>query len=264
MMLLVDKIIEIVRSTRKFSAPYFGKVEIKSHKGDKGFDVVTRVDDDIEKFLKSELKNIMPNVSFVGEEFGGDRNKSTFWLVDPLDGTGCFVRGLPYCTTMLALISEEKVAFSIIYDFVNDDIYHAELGKGAYRNGKRIFVSDRPLKRAYLVCETNTSTSQQNVNLLLSLREESTLIHHCASGYDFMLIATGRIDGRLVCDGYGKDYDFAPGTLLVSEAGGVVRNFNSDSYNYRNLDFIACNPVVYRDLLENKNFDGSFFKKTFH
>lgn len=253
MNLPADKIIEIVRSTRKFSTPYFGQAGVESYKGDKGVDVVTQVDCEIEEFLKSELQNIMPDISFVGEEFGGDRNADRFWLVDPLDGTGCFVRGLPYCTTMLALIENGQVIFSVIYDFMHDDIYYAELGKGAYRNGEKIRVSNRVLKKSYLVCETNTNAEEENRKLLLSLRERSTLIHHCASGYDFVLIATGKIDGRLVYNGFGKDYDFAPGTFLVSEAGGVVKNFKSDRYDYKNLNFIACNQNIYEELIKGEN-----------
>jgi fructose-1,6-bisphosphatase/inositol monophosphatase family enzyme len=58
----------------------------------------------------------------------------------------------------------------------------------------------------------------------------------------------GKIEGRIVYDGFGKDYDFAAGTLLVSEAGGVVKNFGSDKYDYKNLNFIAGNRNTYEVL----------------
>jgi myo-inositol-1(or 4)-monophosphatase len=229
------------------SLPYFGNVEVKSYKTEQVVDAVTQIDQDIEFFLKKELSALTPDTTFVGEEFGGDRSKK-FWLVDPIDGTGHFIRGIPYCTTQLALIENDKVVFSIIYDFVNDVLYHAGLGGGAYANGKRIHVSKRNLNKAYLSCEIN-SRKEENTGLLKYVRSKANIIHHLCAGYEFVLVATGKIEGRLIYDGFGKDYDFAPGSLLVSEAGGVVKNFKSEDYIYSNLNFIACNNEVYQQLV---------------
>lgn len=62
------------------------------------------------------------------------------------------------------------------------------------------------------------------------------------------MVAAGKVDGRVTFEPYGNDYDFAPGSLLVEEAGGVVRNLGSDTYDYRNTDFIAANPIIYKEL----------------
>jgi myo-inositol-1(or 4)-monophosphatase len=232
--------------------PHYGNVEDKGYKSDNTVDVVTQIDQDIEEYLKAELYKIMPEVAFVGEEFGGDRSSGKFWLVDPIDGTGHYIRGIPYCTTMLALIENGKVIFSIIYDFVNDVIYHAELGNGAYKNGEKISVSERHLNKSYLSCEIN-SKKEENKELLSFIRSKANTIQHLCSGYEYVFVATGKIEGRIVYDGFGKDYDFAPGSLLVSEAGGVVKNFKSDSFDYTNLNFIACNKNIYEELVKGEN-----------
>ena len=71
-----------------------------------------------------------------------------------------------------------------------------------------------------------------------------------SSGFEFAMVASGKLDGRLCFDSYGKDYDFAPGSLLVEEAGGVVANIGSREYDYRNGNFIAANPLVFKQLTE--------------
>jgi len=152
---------------------------------------------------------------------------------------------------MLALIKNKQVIFSIIYDFVNDDIYHAELGKGAFKNYEKISVSGQPLLGAYLAFETNF-LKDDNEALLTEVRSRTNIINTLSSGYEFVLVATGKIEGRLQYDAFGKDYDFAPGSLLVSEAGGVVRNFKSEGYDYSDLNFIASNKQVYDELVKSE------------
>ncbi len=243
-----EEIIKAVRATRELTLPHFGNIAIKEYKSESSVDAVTEIDQAVEKKIKKDLSEILPDISFVGEEFGGNRESETFWLNDPIDGTGHFIRGIPFCTTMLALIDKGEVIFSIIYDFVNDNIYHAELGNGAYKNDKKISVSNRNLREAYLSYEIN-SKKEENKKVLAAIRSKANLIHTISAGFEFALVASGKVEGRIVYDGFGKDYDFAAGTLLVKEAGGVVRNFKSDSYDYRNLNFIASNQTIYDELV---------------
>ncbi len=246
------EIIEIVRSTRDLTLPHFGNIEVKEYKSASATDAVTEIDQAVEKYLKTELAKIVPEASFVGEEYGGDRTSTMFWLIDPIDGTGHYIRGIPFCTTMLALIKDGEVIFSIIYDFINDDVYHAELGKGAYKNNEKMSVSKRGAGAAYLSFEIK-SQKEENKVLLSEVRKRANLIHLLCAGYEFLLVASGKIEARIVYDGFGKDYDFAAGTLLVSEAGGVVKNFKSDTYDYTNLNFIASNKEIYEVLLGGEN-----------
>lgn len=246
------EIIKIVRATRKLTLPNFGKVEAKEFKSDSPASAVTEIDQVVENRLKEDLAALLPDIPFVGEEYGGDRASETFWLSDPIDGTSHYIRGIPFCSTMLALIDEGEVIFSVIYDFVNDDIYHAELGKGAYKNDEKISVSQRPLQQAYLSCEINAN-NVENIEVLSAINSKVKVITTLSSGFEFVLVATGKLEGRIVYDAFGKDYDFAPGALLVKEAGGVVRNFKSDKYDYRNLNFIASNQDVYDKLVGSED-----------
>lgn len=71
-----------------------------------------------------------------------------------------------------------------------------------------------------------------------------------SAGHELALVASGKLEARVTCDPFGKAWDYAPGALLVSEAGGIVANIGKRTYDYRNCDFIAASPNVYRALAE--------------
>lgn len=227
---------------------YYAEVAFTS-KSDQGHDLVTELDVSVENYLRTKLEALYPDVPFVGEETGGDRGAPRKWLCDPIDGTVHFIRGNPFCTTMLALIEDGQVNMSFIYDFVGDVMYHAVRGGGAYRNGEPIHVSNRSLKGSYMGWETHIDKTE-NLKMHLTLASKSSFFKSICAGTEFAMVAMGKLEGRLCFDPYGKDYDFAPGSLLVSEAGGVVANLGSSDYDYTNLNFIAANPVVYKELTE--------------
>ncbi|HCB35169.1 MAG: hypothetical protein A2W52_04040 [Candidatus Taylorbacteria bacterium RIFCSPHIGHO2_02_49_25] len=255
-------VLSIIRRVREMLLPQYGKVEFQAKKSDRAHDTVTQADISVEEYYKKELAACYPDIAFVGEETGGNRAAKRFWLVDPIDGTSHFIRGMPFCTSQLACIENGRVVFAAIYDFVNDIMYHAERRRGAFANGEPIRVSARSFQGSYLAWETHLD-KQENMSRFLRLREHCLLFKAGCSGFEFAMVASGKLDGRLCFDPHGKDYDFAPGSLLVAEAGGIVANIglpahvlprkNSSGlrdYDYRNLNFIAANPLVFKELTE--------------
>ncbi|MBI5456980.1 inositol monophosphatase [Candidatus Kaiserbacteria bacterium] len=230
---------------------HWGKAKAVNQKTDSAWSVVTQLDIDVETFVMAELTRIHTDIEFVGEERGGDRTAKKFWLMDPIDGTAHYIRGLPFCTSMLALVDAGEVVFSAIYDFLHDEMYSAEKGKGAFKNDKAIRVSERPLSSAFVSFETRVEVPE-NAALRNTMRERTDLVTTFSAGWEFAMVASGKIDARVCKDPYGMDYDFAPGTLLVTEAGGIVRNIGSNDFDYKNLNFIAANPTVYKDLTEGE------------
>jgi len=247
-----DKILPVIRGLRGLLLSGWGTAGIIQNKDGSPVNIVTEVDRQVEQELKVKLKVFYPDVNFVGEEFGGDKTSEKMWLVDPIDGTGHYIRGLPFCTSMLALIEHGEVVFSLIYDFVKDDMYWAEKGKGSYCNNIRLSVSQRPLKEAYIGVETNLA-KPENRKIFHAFRNKSIVIQTISSGWEHAMVAAGRLDGRIMFEPYGNDYDFAPGSLLVREAGGVANNVYSSSYDYRNTSVLAVNPVIYKELTEGPN-----------
>lgn len=244
--------LRIIRSTRELSLPEYGRAAIEKKKSDSAVDVVTKLDFAIEEYLAKNLGSLDAGIGFVGEEYGGDRGAERYWLCDPIDGTGNYVRGIPVCSTMLALIEKGEVTFSAIYDFVNDDMYHAARGTGAFRNEEPIHVSDRGYDGAYVYYESNLD-KPGNPELYAALRKKNAILKTMSAGFEFAMVASGKVEARVCKDPYGKDYDFAPGTLLIAEAGGVVKNIGKDTYDLRDMDFIAGTPEFYEGITSGPN-----------
>lgn len=231
--------------------PMHGNID-HTFKGDKdalGSDIVTKLDKDTEKYLASEFAKFDKSIGFRGEESGIITESDTTWLVDPIDGTQHFVRGMPFCTSMVALIDKGHVVLSAIYNFVTDEMYWAIRGEGAYCNNRQIYVSDRRLGESLIAFESDLSVNG-NMDLNNKLRKKTIIFQTINSGFEFTMVACGKLDGRIAKDPFGYDWDYAPGSLLVSEAGGVVRNIGNNSYDYKNHDYLITNQVIYKELTQ--------------
>ncbi len=241
--------ISVVQEAGEALNKAFGKTTSLRSKTDSATDVVTQLDIDTEKFIEAKLKEYDPSIGFVGEESGERKGAGRFWLLDPIDGTSHFTRGIPFCTTMLALVEDGNVIFSVIYNFVTQELFTAEKGKGAKLNGSPISVSTRSLREAYLCVESDL-TNENNLQTYVALRKKAAIVQTINCGYEFGLIASGKLDGRICFSPYGHDWDYAPGALLVSEAGGIMANIGVTTYDFTNHDFIATNKIIYEELTQ--------------
>jgi myo-inositol-1(or 4)-monophosphatase len=227
---------------------HFGNIKPET-KGDgsgvKG--VVTALDRKVESLLAERLGIFDDGIGFSGEEFGVQSKAATTWLVDPIDGTAHFIRGVPLCTTMVALIEDNEVVMSVIHDFVRRDTYWAIKEQGAHKNGKRIHVSNRTLEQGLVSFESKLD-KPDDITTFLKLGRLTTLMATINCGIEFAMVASGKWEGRISVDPYAEDWDIAPGSLIVAEAGGVVRNVGEDAFDYRNHDCFAVNPVIFEEL----------------
>ena len=216
-------------------------------KGDKS--IVTAMDLKVEKHLAEICKELDPGIAFSGEETGTDYSQKTFWLVDPIDGTEPFTRGLPFSTNMITLIHNGQAIMSIIYNFFLDEYYLAIKGEGATCNGHAIKVSNRPLDRSYITISSGFIKAG-----IIGARDQlrpmvAGIPQMNASGYEFSAIARGAIEAHIAFNPSGKPWDFAPGTLLIQEAGGRVENLDKPGYDFLNPHFVAASPVVFDELM---------------
>ena len=117
-----EKVLPIIKEAGVELRKFYGNAGSVKYKSAGERNAVTELDTKTETFLAEKLRKIYPTIDFASEEFGGDKTVERFWLADPIDGTAHFIRGMPFCTTMLALIENGKTVFSAIYDFVNDKI----------------------------------------------------------------------------------------------------------------------------------------------
>ncbi len=237
----------IIEEVGKELEENFGKAEVIAQKTDSPGDVVTALDQKAEKIIAERLNKIYPSIDFLGEEFGGNDKAERLWICDPIDGTAHFMRGIPFCTTQIALVEAGHVVFSLIYNFVTHEMFSAQKGEGAKRNGALIHVSKRRLKDAYVSVETHRE-KKENLAKFFEIAKRCPIFTTISTGFEYGLVASGKLEAYVSFDPYGCDWDYAPGTFLVSEAGGIVKNIGSDSYDYKNHDFIAGNPEMYEEL----------------
>lgn len=234
---------EVFKSLRADLLTAFGNVE---HTRKTDSSPVTEWDVRVEDTLRVALKAAFPDIGFEGEETGATGNRMTYWLVDPIDGTSSFIRGLAYSTNMAALVHQGQVIAAVIYDFINDVLYTAQKDAGAYKNGKRISVIQRQAGNLVAYSFTrNTFGLIQEAMQALGIR---ALLTMGAAGHCYAMLAEGKIDGIIAINTKMGAYDNAPGMLLAEEAGAVVLNYDDETGVNRH-EFIIGSPV-FTDLVE--------------
>lgn len=212
--------------------------------------LVTELDVAVEEALKEALATVVPDASFFGEETIHDELTSMSWLIDPIDGTEAFIRGIPLCSTLVALLEHGQIALGVIYNFTTDEFYHAIRGHGAHMNGNPIRISTRPMEQSTVVLESRNDSRNDfaYARSLATVMSASRIAQRVLFGYDLALVAQGKVEGVICNDPYEQIWDLAPGVLLIEEAGGIVRNLHQDTYDPGNLNVIAATPEVYRTL----------------
>jgi myo-inositol-1(or 4)-monophosphatase len=213
-------------------------------------DILTEIDTKVEKNLKIAFANIDENLQ--GEELGYDPNLSDpFWICDPIDGTGCYVRQQPFCVSMIAYIVDGEVEIGLIYDFLADQLYAAERGKGAFCNTKPVHVSNRGID------ELKGSVSGSYIDNAVNSMRIYLKSHHMnrynvyAAGNEFFNVANGKNDIKICVNAGNMDWDRAPGMLLIREAGGVYKRLDGKDASYRENTFIATNPIAYKQIISD-------------
>ncbi len=226
----------------------FGKVQYKTKSDER--DWVTEWDSWAEQRIGEQLTNFDSEIGILGEETGISGNQEVYWTIDAIDGTSGFVRGIDTCTTMISLVEDNSPVVAVINDFMRGVSYSATARGGAFMNEvQRLSVSKRPLSTAYI---ERYVPNDIEVELDTRLRAAGAFILSTASaGHMFTSIARGATEGFVSFHNpYGTIWDYAPGALLVHEAGGVVLNVDSDTYKVDNFDLIASNNVAFNALRE--------------
>jgi myo-inositol-1(or 4)-monophosphatase len=232
----------VARSFRPRLLEAWGKIELQLKTDNTP---VTILDLEIETVIKDTLRAINPAIGFEGEEHGKEGNEKTFWLIDPIDGTEQFVRGLTGFRIMATLINNDEPQFAFVYEVPVDELYTARKDGGAFCNGKALQVSDRPLHRAILELTANM-TQGEVARLMPAITKRTRGVRITR---DFTHTLQGRLEGHLYYKANGSSWDWVPWALLIREAGGKVANLGKRDYRYRNGDFLAANPIIFDDLM---------------
>ncbi len=218
-------------------------------------DFVSEVDRQAEHAILDILKRAYPDHHFLGEESGdtGSDSSEYRWIIDPLDGTTNFLHGLPHYAVSIALEYQGRLELGVIYNPVNQELFTAERGGGAFLNNRRIRVAgSRSLEGALLGTGFPFRADQDVERYLKTFRA----LHGPLSGIrragsaalDLAYVASGRLDGFWE---FGLlPWDMAAGILLVREAGGIVIDFSGKEEFMTSGNVIAANPKITHAMLK--------------
>ena len=218
-------------------------------------DFVTEVDHASEKIIIETLLTAYPNHAIWAEESGkvhGTQGSDSVWIIDPLDGTTNFIHGFPVYCVSIALSVRGKVEQAVIYDPSRNDLFTATRGRGAFMNERRIRVSKRVDLKNCLISTGFPFRPGDNFNSYLAMMAEvmqrtAGLRRPGAAALDLAYVAAGFTDGFFETG--LSPWDVAAGSLLVTEAGGLIGNFSGDSDFMEQKECIAGNPRIYGQLV---------------
>lgn len=239
---MVKKITETVKEAGKIILSAHNRESaVTAKEGKKNF--VTKYDVAVQKFLFSELGKAFPEAEFIGEEGENDFSSNGLrFIIDPIDGTTNFMQDYRCSCISVALCKENEVIAGVVYNPYTDELFSAEKGKGAYLNGSRISVSERPLSDGLALFGTSPyrpENTDETFALLRKVFDFSRDIRRSGSAaYDICTVASGRCE--VFFEKALQPWDIAAGTLILKEAGGVALSFDGEE-----ISFSAPNDVIF-------------------
>ncbi|MCX8518376.1 MAG: inositol monophosphatase family protein [Rhodoferax sp.] len=221
----------------------------------KANDFVTEVDQMAEAAIIETLLNSYPGHGIWAEESGkahGAKDSQFVWIIDPLDGTTNFIHGLPVYCVSIALAVRGKVEQAVVYDPTRNDLFTATKGRGAFLNNRRLRVSKRTQLKDSLIAtgfpyREGDDFDQYLVMMGEVMRRTVGLRRFGSAALDLAYVAAGFTDGFF--EKGLQAWDVAAGSLLVTEAGGLVGNLSGDADFLDQQECLAGNPRVYAQLV---------------
>lgn len=240
--------IEAAKAAGEVARYYFGRNLAVETKADRT--PVTRADRECEAKIIEVLRAQFPHYGFLGEELGeqvGER--SLRWIIDPIDGTKNFIRGIPFFATLIALEEGGEITAGVMYTPTSDELLYARKGQGAFANGRRVQVS---------------AIAHLSDAMLVYGGLKDLKVHPCWPGFLRLVDMTARQRGfgdalghSMVICGHAevvlepeiKPWDVAATKLLVTEAGGRFSDFHGRASIYTGTAVIS-NGLVHDAVLD--------------
>ena len=218
-------------------------------------DFVTEVDHASEAVIIETLLTAYPGHGIQAEESGsehGAKDSEFVWIIDPLDGTTNFIHGFPVYCVSIALAVKGKIEQAVVYDPSRNDLFTATKGRGAYMNDRRLRVSKRLRLTECLISTGFPFRPGDNFNNYMAMMGEvmprcAGLRRPGAAALDLAYVAAGFTDAFF--ESGLQPWDVAAGSLLVTEAGGLVGNFTGEADFLEQKECLAGNPKVYGQLV---------------
>jgi myo-inositol-1(or 4)-monophosphatase len=237
----------VAREGGRLARSYFERREQleSEHKGMQ--DLVSIADRTVEELIRERLSAAFPDDALIGEEGGGAEAQDAkgTWVIDPIDGTMNFLRGIPYWSLAIAYVRGRSTEIGVTYDPVRNELFAARRGHGAFRDGQPIRVTGASDPRQAVLGHTFSFKIEitSYVRTLAALLE--TGCDHRRLGSTALMmchVADGRLDGcvSLLC----HSWDVIGGLLLVREAGGVASDYLEHASLLEPASVLGCTPAL--------------------
>lgn len=211
---------------------------------------VTQADIECEKAVRDIILAAFPGHGFFGEESGKTKADAEYlWLVDPIDGTKGFVREYPFFSTQIALMHNGEIILGVSSGTMMNELAWAEVGQGAWLNGKRMTISsiDDPDRAAVSTGNLKSIAASDGWAALGGIVERADRIRGYGDFYHYHLLAAGKIEAVIESD--VNILDIAALSIIVNEAGGVFTDLNGQPPTLEIRSVLAANPSLHETYL---------------
>jgi myo-inositol-1(or 4)-monophosphatase len=217
-------------------------------------DLVTEIDRKSESKIISTIHTSFPGHNILSEERGEVNLQSEYsWIIDPLDGTINYTRSLPIFCVSIALEIRKEIVLGLIYNPMNKEKFFAEKGKGAFFNGKKIYVSKTKYLKDSLLVTGFPYMAKENIDHCIdhfaNFMKTGVPIRRLGSAaIDLCYVACGKFDGFWEVS--LNPWDVAAGCLIITEAGGMLSDFKGKRYSIYGKQILVSNGIIHEEMIE--------------
>lgn len=221
-------------------------------------DWVSRADRESEAAIMAYLDEVAPEDAVLGEESGSSRSKHSAetakrtWIIDPLDGTSNYLQHFPFWSISIGMRQDDEMVAGVIYEPLRDQMFTAEKGAGAFRNGQPMKVSPQETLEGSFLATGFPFRAQRFVEPYVAIfqdviRTAKGVRRAGSAALDLAYTAAGIFDGFFEL--HLALWDIAAGALMVREAGGVVSDFSGGERFWERGNILGAPAGVHRDVL---------------
>ncbi len=215
-------------------------------------DLVSNADLEVERFVRARLAEAFPDDGIVGEEHEDVPTKSGWtWVIDPIDGTANFVRGIPQWCVILACVHDNQTKIGVMFEPSYGELFWCGLGQGAFVGERPMHVSQtQSLSDGSVGVGFNGRTPAGMVPALIDelVTQDGIFFRNASGGLMLAYVAAGRLIGYT--EPHMNPWDCLAGQLMVAESGGSVEAWDTADMLERGGRVIVGAPGIFEDLLE--------------
>lgn len=215
---------------------------------------VTVADRRVETALREAILRRFPNHTVVGEEYGGSLGSAEYeWIVDPIDGTKSYIRGVPLYTTLVALVVRGVPQVGVIYCPPTGEMAAAAVGMGAWDEyGRRLHVAQTTrLNDAWFLTTDPADLLKRHPRWAVAVMQSAAAVRTWADAYGYLLVARG--DADVIVDPIMSPWDIAPLGVIVREAGGVFTDTEGEEQAIGTSAIASASPELHAALLAQRD-----------